>query len=152
MTVAWTMRLNELSMTKKLTQRREILALLALGTLMFLLGFYFWWQSNTYVDLEARANSVETLGKTAYAADCEALLPERPYRRHCRGVALLFILSGGLTLAGLARKLQRRADLERAWERAVSSPQTIEDLRCYPQLYPPGFRQWLKAKHPGVLS
>lgn len=146
------MRPNGQSTMIKSRQSRDVLALMVLSAVMFLLGLHFWWQSNTYVDLVVRANNGETVGRAASAADCEALLPERPYRRHCRGVALLFILFGGLTLAGLARKLQQRADLEHAWERAISSPQTLEDLRCYPQLYPPNFTQWVRRKHPGVLS
>lgn len=96
-----------------------------------------WWNFSDYSD--------DGSGETG-----DKWLAENQYKRLCYRVGGMSLVFSGMIFWSVIAEWKKKNELETSWERMVSNPLNVQDIRLHPERYRDDFRQWIKENHPNL--
>jgi hypothetical protein len=135
---------------KKLKQRRGMVALAALAIALLCGGGDSVWEGLTH-----HGSGVWTFGGDEPGTggnvgtdEHSEIVSEHQYKRECYRNAVVFFLFAGGLLWGVIGTWKERDELENSWERAISHPESLQDIHKHPEFYRKDFKKWINENHP----
>jgi len=139
---------------RKFIQRRWIVAWFIASGFLFYFGSHFLWQAITH-----KGSGVWTFGGDEPGTggqlgsdEYQAVISGGEYKRQCEVNACMFFVIGGLIVAEAIRRWKDRTDCELTWQRMITHPKNIQDMKENPDIFRDDFKQWVKENHPELLE